>query len=419
MAKIFHASLHGLSKAKDLALLASDIDKTEWSNIDLEASAFYLLIPQNSDLRREYDRFWKITDIMQTNVLGFQTHRDHFAIDFDQNELLARMQEMFDRDTSDQDYAEKYLLKDSSDWNLRESRKALRSDYEWRDKFIDCSYRPFDNRPCYFSTVSMDRPRRELINHVAGKDNLCIGIGRQVFQGNFRHIIVSSEPIEANATQPANGCAVFPLYLYSETNIDQLSVFKKEQRKPNFSQNFLDCITRKIGYLPTPELIFYYIYGIFHSPTYRDRYAEFLKGDFPSIPITRNVDLFSKLGELGEQLVNLHLMKSPILNQTSSRFINNGGGCIVDAGHPKYESGKVVINKQKDGFMDVPEAVWNFHVGGYQVCHKWLKDRKGRTLSQDDIEHYQKIVVALGQSIELMAKIDEAIPSWPMDSEYN
>jgi hypothetical protein len=85
----------------------------------------------------------------------------------------------------------------------------------------------------------------------------------------------------------------------------------------------------------------------------------------------------------------------------------------------KYENGKVVINKQKDGFMDVPEAVWNFQVGGYQVCHKWLKDRKGRTLSQDDISHYQKIVVALEQSIKLMAEIDVAIPSWPIDAEYN
>ena len=112
-------------------------------------------------------------------------------------------------------------------------------------------------------------------------------------------------------------------------------------------------------------------------------------------------------------------MKSPIFNEILSRFKGNGGVCIVDAGHPKYESGKVIINKQKDGFMDVPEAVWNFHVGGYRVCQQWLEDRKGRTLSQDDIEHYQKIVVALGQSIDLMAKIDAAIPNWPLDAEYN
>jgi predicted helicase len=411
MAKIFHASLHGLSQAKDLALLASDIGKTEWSDVDLEASRFYLLIPQNSDLRREYDQFWKMTDIMQTNVLGFQTHRDHFAVDFDRDELLCRIQEMFDQDTSDYDYSQKYSLKDSSDWNLRESRKALRSDDEWRDKFIDCSYRPFDNRPCYFSTVSMDRPRRELINHVAGKDNLCLNIVRQTKADKWAHGLVSEHPTPAVFTEMKDGSSVFPLYLYPTTAGE---IKMGITRKPNIAPKFLAELEQSFGYTPTPEDIFHYIYSIFHSPIYRSRYAEFLKGDFPRVPLTCNVDLFRQLGELGEQLVNLHLMKSPTLDETTSQFSNNGGGCIVDVGHPKYENGKVVINKQKDGFMDVPEAVWNFHVGGYQVCHKWLKDRKGRTLSQDDIEHYQKIVVALGQSISLMKQIDEAIPSWPI-----
>lgn len=191
------------------------------------------------------------------------------------------------------------------------------------------------------------------------------------------------------------------------------------EKRPNIAPKFLVKLEQKLGYTPTPEDIFHYIYAIFHSPNYRSRYAEFLKIDFPRVPLTRNVDLFRQLGELGEQLVNLHLMKSPILNKTSSAFIDNGGGCVVDAGHPKYENGKVVINKQKDGFRYIHKAVWNFHVGGYQVCHKWLKDRKGRTLSQADIGHYQKIVVALGQSIDLMAKIDVAIPSWLIDAEYN
>jgi predicted helicase len=418
MAKIFHASLHGLSKAKDLVLLDSDICKTEWSNIDLESSEFYLLIPQNSDLRCEYDQFWKITDIMQTNVLGFQTHRDHFAIDFDREELLSRMQEMFDQDTSDRDYAEKYLLKDNRDWNLGEARKELRSDSKWQNKLVNCLYRPFDKRPCYFSTASMDYPRRELINHVADKDNLCLGLGRQGIAVNdpeWALVSISSDPADANLFR-RGGVNIFPLYIYPTTPAE---IKMGVNRRPNISTAFLTKVEQTLGYIPTPESILYYIYAIFHSSTYRSRYAEFLKIDFPRVPLTRNIDLFRQLGELGEQLVNLHLMKSQILNQISSTFIDNGGGCIVDAGHPKYENGKVVINKQKDGFMDVPEDVWNFHVGGYQVCQKWLKDRKGRTLSQDDIEHYQKIVIALGQSIKLMYKIDAAIPSWPMDAEYN
>jgi predicted helicase len=418
MAKIFHASLHGLSKTKNLVLLDSDICKTEWSDIDLESSEFYLLIPQNSDLRCEYDQFWKITDIFPVNTMGFQTHRDHFAIDFDKDELLNRMQEMFDRDISDHGYAQKYSLKDSSDWNLRESRIALRFNREWQAKFINCSYRPFDLRYCYFSKIIMDRPRQELIDNVAGKDNLCLLSSRKQSKLGYQHCwvanLVANDCVVSTNSGEAN--QVFPLYLYPTTPGEiEMGI----TRKPNIAPELLAKLVQNLGYTPTPEAIFHYIYAIFHSPIYRSRYAEFLKGDFPRVPLTRNVNLFRQLGELGEQLVNLHLMKSPILNETTSQFINNGGGCIVDAGHPKYESGKVVINKQKDGFMDVPEAVWNFHVGGYQVCHKWLKDRKGRTLSQDDIGHYQKIVVALGQSIDLMAKIDAAIPSWPIDAEYN
>ena len=262
----------------------------------------------------------------------------------------------------------------------------------------------------------MDYPRQELINHVADKDNLCLNIVRQTKADKWAHGLVSEHPTPAVFVEMKDGSSVFPLYLYPTTPGEiEMGI----TRKPNIAPEFLTKLEQNLGYIPSPEDIFYYIYAIFHSPTYRSRYVEFLKGDFPRVPITRNVDLFRQLGKLGEQLVNLHLMKSPILNKTSSPFIDNGGGCIVDAGHPKYESCKVVINKQKDGFMDVPEAVWNFHVGGYQVCQKWLKDRKGRALSQDDIEHYQKIVIALGQSIDLMAKIDEVIPSWPLDAEYN
>jgi predicted helicase len=426
MSKVFHSSLHGLSSVKERELSTLDLTTTQWSHLDIESSNFYLFIPQNSSLRQEYDRYWKITDIFPVNTMGFQTHRDHFAIDFDKDELLNRMQEMFNRDISDHDYAQKYSLKDSSDWNLRESRRALRFDCEWQGKFINCSYRPFDLRYCYFSKIVMDRPRQELIDNVAEKDNLCLLSSRKQSKLGYQHCwvanLVANDCVVSTNSGEAN--QVFPLYLYPTTPGEiEMGI----TRKPNIAPEFLAKLKQNLGYTPTPESIFNYLYAILHSPTYRSRYAEFLKGDFPRVPLTRDVDRFRQLSELGEQLVNLHLMKSPILDQLSSSFSNNGGGCIVDAGHPKYEnactersrSGKVVINRQKDGFMDVPEAVWNFHVGGYQVCHKWLKDRKGRTLSQDDIGHYQKIVIALGQSIDLMAKIDAAIPNWPMDSESN
>jgi predicted helicase len=384
MAKIFHASLHGLLNTKDQTLLASDIGKTEWSNIDIETSSFYLLIPQNSDLRREYDKWWKITDIFPVNSVGIVTGQDALTI----------ATEKIDAE----------ILATKHNLSVCSVKPIL--------------YRPFDLRYIVYDSNVVTRPRSKVMNHMLVGDNLAMSVSRSVRGEPWRDAQVTTHMVEFGvmATRPGNSAPLFPLYLYPTT---QAEITMGITRKPNISNEFLTEIELFLGYTPTPEAIFSYVYAILYSSNYRSRYAELLQIDFPHIPLTRNVNLFRQLSELGEQLVNSHLMKSLIPNKESSPFINNGGGCIVDAGHPKYENGKVVINKQKDGFMDVPEAVWNFHVGGYQVCHKWLKDRKGRALSQDDISHYQKIVVALGQSIKLMKQIDEAIPSWPMDSEYN
>jgi predicted helicase len=416
MAKIFHASLHGLSKAKDLALLASDIGKTEWSDIDIEASSFYLFIPQDSIFRQEYERWGKITDIFPVNSTGVKTHRDHFALDFDRSTLYQRISDFRDLSISDDRIASLYELDDTESWKLHHHRLSLANESNWEAHFTKCLYRPFDFREYYHHSDVVERPRQEVMQHMLMGDNLGLLLHRQILGDTYQHWMCSKTIISMNALDVAKGATFFPLYLYPTTPGE---VEMGITRKQNISSEFIAKLKQNLDYIPTPEAIFHYIYAIFHSPTYRSRYAEFLKGDFPRVPLTRDVDRFQQLSELGEQLVNLHLMKSPILNQISSPFIDNGGGCIVDAGHPKYENGNVVINKQKDGFMDVPEAVWNFHVGGYQVCQKWLKDRKGRTLSQDDIGHYQKIVVALGQSIKLMDKIDAAIPNWPIDAEYN
>jgi predicted helicase len=308
---------------------------------------------------------------------------------------------------------------DSRDWKVELAQKDLKQLEISNNNVVSILYRPFDTRQTYYTGRSKGfhcMPRNEVMRHMMTGDNLGLISARSNKSDKMDHFFCSNSIAETKCGESTTQSCLFPLYLYPTTPGEiEMGI----TRKPNILHEFLAQLEQNIGYIPTPEAIFYYIYAIFHSPEYRSRYAEFLKGDFPRVPLTRSVNLFHQLGELGEKLVNLHLMKSPILNETSSRFEKNGGGCIVDAGHPKYENGKVFINKQKDGFMDVPEAVWNFHVGGYQVCHKWLKDRKGRTLSQDDIEHYQKIVIALGQSIKLMDKIDAAIPNWPMDAEYN
>ncbi len=235
--------------------------------------------------------------------------------------------------------------------------------------------------------------------------------------------------------------SIAPLYLYNSVNkqIDQRQLTQDANaifgqnpngRIPNLNPDFVSAFASRLGLefvsdghgdLATtfgPEDIFHYIYAVFHSPTYRQRYAEFLKIDFPRVPMTASLQLFRKLCILGEELVALHLLESPYLSQLITRYPVVGDN-IVEKGFPKFVAyeeggpGYVYINKAQY-FEGVPKEVWDFHVGGYQVCEKWLKDRRGRQLSFDDLMHYQKVVVALKETIRLMAEIDRAIPGWPI-----
>lgn len=160
-----------------------------------------------------------------------------------------------------------------------------------------------------------------------------------------------------------------------------------------------------------PEDVFHYAYAIFHSPTYRTRYAEFLKIDFPRLPLTSDKKLFAKLVTKGKELVEFHLLKSSKVDDFITTYPEIGENKVEKVA---YANGKVHINNQQY-FGELPEEVWKFKVGGYQVCEKWLKDRKGRVLSGDDIAHYQRVVVSLKETIRLMKEIDKAIVKWPME----
>ncbi|MEM8780279.1 MAG: type ISP restriction/modification enzyme, partial [Cyanobacteria bacterium P01_G01_bin.49] len=188
-----------------------------------------------------------------------------------------------------------------------------------------------------------------------------------------------------------------------------------EEKTPNLSPKFLAAIQERLGYIPTPETIFYYAYAMFHSPTYRQRYAEFLKIDFPRLPLTKNKQLFTTLATKGETLVNLHLMKSKQLNHLITQYQGDGENQVTQV---KYSSQKkqVSINKTCH-FTGIPEDIWEFKIGGYQVLDKWLKDRKkaNRNLSDEDILHYQKIVVALNNTLKTMQEIETIIPSFPIE----
>ncbi len=206
---------------------------------------------------------------------------------------------------------------------------------------------------------------------------------------------------------------------------DNLFDVAEEGRRPNLSPDFLAELSEKLGlaFVPDgrgdlqekfgPEDVFYYAYAVFHSPEYRERSAEFLKRDFPRLPLTSDRELFATLAEKGAELTGLHLMTSPALDAFITRF-PEGGTNEVERVRYAAADNRVYINNDQY-FEGVPEEVWEFRVGGYQVLDKWLKDRRGRTLSWEDTQHYQKVVVALSETRRLMTEIDEIIPGWPIE----
>ncbi len=215
------------------------------------------------------------------------------------------------------------------------------------------------------------------------------------------------------------------------------SVWMSNGRTPNLDPKFVEQFAKNIGleFITDgkgdpektfgPEEIFNYIYAVFHSPAYRSWYAEFLKRDFPQVPITSNIEIFRTLCNHGGELVSLHLMESDKLNDHITTFPVSGDNTVTKVGERKKQlaevkngKGRLFINKTQY-FGGLPEEVWNFHIGGYQVCYKWLYDRKkaGRKLSAEDIEHYHKIVVAINETIKIMKQIDETIDThngWPI-----
>jgi predicted helicase len=441
MTQIYHAHLYGTRDSKYDWLLTHDVRSTDWQELHPQAP-FYLLIPQNTDLLGEYEQGWKITEVMPVNSTGVKTHRDHFVIDFDTEKLRHRIAEFRDLTIPDEVIAQRYSLSETMDWKIAIRRHSLAANQDWENYLTKCLYRPFDIRAYYHHQDVVDRPRNEVMRHIFMRNNLGLIAMRQIINNDYSHFGVTDKICSHGTFYLGNKGQdyLFPLYLYPVGEATPLEYRAEitQERRVNFSPEFLKALTAKLGYSPTPEAIFYYIYAVFHSPTYRRRYAEFLKIDFPRVPLTASPALFQQLATYGEALVALHLLKSPKLDEFITQYTGNPDP-VVDAGYPKYvphpltggqdrsaplsrsgrgaggEGSQVILNKKGDRFTGVPDSVWNFYVGGYQVCQKWLKDRKGRTLSPEDLTHYQRIVVALQETIRLMQQIDAAIPRWPLE----
>jgi Type ISP C-terminal specificity domain/N-6 DNA Methylase len=360
-------------------------------------SKLHMFLRGDFGLRSEYERGWELTGIFPTMVLGFQTHRDHFAIDFSRSEIGFRIDALRDPNLSDVALRERYDLKDNRDWQLSKARAAVRSHADLASKIIQCDYRPFDIRWCFFGYETMDYPRRELLSNVAWRQNICLQICRQVRSSIWRHAFVSSHVAESClvSLQTREGNYAVPLRLYSSAS----------KQSENFSHDFRAFLDARYNYHYSAEEVLGFVYAVLYAPTYRTRYAEFLRVDFPRILFPQTREHFESLSNFGWTLVQAHLLRE--LPRCGLAAYFGKGDHAVEAVRYSPQEAAIWINKTQ-GFRPVPQAVWDFHIGGYQVLDKYLKSRKGRVLSLDEINHVAAIADSLAFTIDQMAAIDEA-----------
>ncbi|MGB7709660.1 MAG: type ISP restriction/modification enzyme [Microcoleus sp.] len=413
-ARVHHAELWGSRTSKYEALNFLDVDSTEWKIIHPQ-SPFYLLIPQNQDLFAEYNDGWKITDIMPVNSVGIVTARDALTIKWSVQEVKETVKDFVSLPV--EEARNKYDLgKDSRDWQVSLAQDDLRRNNLDDSKIVPILYRPFDQRYTYYTGKTrgfLCMPRFEVMRHILQGENLVLATARSIEIGEWEHLFCTVQLLQHHTVSLKEVNYLFPLYLYPDTENEQGNLFT--DRTPNLSPNFLSAIREKLGYIPTPEAIFYYAYAVFHSPTYRQRYAEFLKIDFPRLPLTSDNELFQTLAKKGEELVALHLMKSQKLNKVITKYPVSGDNAVTQVIYNESEWRVYINNSQY--FEGIFPEVWAFKIGGYQVLDKWLKDRKkaNRSLSFDEVLHYQRVVVAMKETMQIMAEIDEVIPGFPWE----
>jgi len=402
-ANVFNFDIWGRRKIKFKQLNNLSVENIKWTNlIPRKPNLFF--VPEGSiELEMKYRKGFNINDLFIKKTTGIVTARDSLVIDIYKKDLIKRLKDFCDPQKTDDQIRIKYFgnkkggkypAGDTRGWKLSEARKII-FPLEHENDMQIINYRPFDNRYIYYHEKMVDWGRQKIMKHLL-KNNVSISFCRQVISDNFSHILVSNHLMDdsyvSNKSRERGYCA--PLYIYHDDG----------SRTPNLSKEIVEKF-RKIINKISPEDIFYYIYAVLHSANYRKKYKEFLKIDFPHVPYPKDKESFNKLVELGTELGKLHLLQSPKVGQFITTYPVEGSDTVDRL---KYEDGKVFINKEQY-FGNVPEIAWNFYIGGYQPAQKWLKDRKSRTLTNSELEHYQKIIVALTETDRVMKEIDKVL----------
>ncbi|TAF45812.1 MAG: DNA methyltransferase [Sphingobacteriales bacterium] len=419
LGKVFHNELFGKREDKYQFLTTNSLKTVKFNEIKPKKPNLFF-IPVNHKAIAEFNQGIQIGELFSKQSMGVTTARDHFVIDMNKAVLLNRVKDFSDLSIDDLSIrtkyfgtksSGKYLPGDTRGWELSKARKELSN--ETHDNNIKhISYRPFDKRFIYYTKKMVDWGREDVMNNLVANNYslVCVKIGRDETAHNY---FISNSITDKSLTSSLDNANIFPLYLYPKTN-GQQTIGQTAERTPNLNTEIVKQIADKLGLAFTNEKettkdtfapidILDYIYAVLHSPTYREKYKEFLKIDFPRVPYPKDVQTFWQLVKLGGEIRQIHLLESAVVEKYITQYPEDGNNVVVK---PKYENGKVYINETQY-FDNVPQTAWNFYIGGYQPAQKWLKDRKERALEFDDILHYQKIIVALSETDRLMKEIDK------------
>lgn len=378
IANTFHRDLWGSRKVKNTSLWETALDQDGWSKIEPRSPKFFL-IPKNYELEKHYLESFALKDLFRPNgnpASGFVTTQDQFAISWSRTEAQKKVELLLNSD-SEADARRHFRLCSQSQWNYDQAKKELAKN-DWQDDVVETDYRLFDKRITVFNPhVSVHR--RERLNfHFLQKSNIGLVTCRQSAVGSWEHVFLNSLAVDdsflSNRTKERSYS--FPLYLYPDEEAEQCDAFAPTGRTVNFDPVVYAAICEAAGLddnavraepveaplsheagpstssgrtegdhfrtaagddRPTEIKVFDYIYGVLHSPDYREMYKEFLKIDFPRIPYPKDPDVFAHISEKGEALRRLHLMEDSAIGDTSYVFDGEGDDVVV-SGFPKWET---------------------------------------------------------------------------------
>jgi predicted helicase len=429
LGKIFHFDLYGKRELKYDFLSDNSLKSVNFKELKPNKPNFFF-IPKNDEGRVEYENGFLVNKLFTLNNTGIVTGIDRLSIFLSKQELKNTIERILLIESP----FEEYQIKDSRRTTKEGRIEDLRNAY--KKGIIPINYRPFDIQftlPFEKNEFWINSPRNEVMQHFLKGENIGLITAKQSTENNWSIIQVTKTIIDNRCQFSYKGIpSIFPLYLYPETN-GQQTLDGNTERIPNLNPEIIKLIASGLGLTFTNEKedtpnsfapidLLDYIYAVLHSPNYREKYKEFLKIDFPRVPMPKDATQFWKLVELGGEIRQIHLLESPIVEKYITQYPEDGDNIVTK---PKYEQrnfvvendtishndtvepmGRVYINDTQY-FENVPEIAWNFYIGGYQPAQKWLKDRKERELSYEDILHYQKIIMAMSETHRIMKEIDK------------